>query len=283
MECTINYRYFNNTDREAEMRALVEPLRFLLPTWLRYLSVSLQAPYTGTPPTVGAIRTEMETAGGYLALVLEDTGTTLPATLSALATAAALATVDSEVGDILADTGELQTRFANMIEADGGDWRFVANALEEAPAGGGGGAGDATAANQLTLLDRLAGIMDADHTLAAAVGDFDPATDSLEAIRIQGDAAWGGSGAGDTPVNHDTGGAGALKYVDGDGAGIEGAIIQAYVASEYAAGLFTVRGQTTTKADGTWSSNLLLNSGVEYTLVFYKAGAFGPNAVDVTP
>ncbi|MDF1551917.1 MAG: hypothetical protein P1P84_02590 [Deferrisomatales bacterium] len=32
----------------------------------------------GTPPTVGEIRTEMETAGGHLALILADTGTTLP-------------------------------------------------------------------------------------------------------------------------------------------------------------------------------------------------------------
>lgn len=210
------------------------------------------APNTTAPPTVGEIRAELETGGGHLAL-------------------------------ILADTGELQTRLANMIEADGGDWRFTANALEQAPSGGGGGSGDATEANQLTILDRLAGIMDKGHTLASAVGDFDPATDSLEAIRIQGDAAWGGGGAGNTPVNHDTGGAGALKYVDGDGAGIEGAIIQAYVKSEYDAGTFTVRGQTTTKADGTWTANLMLNDGVAYTLVFYKPGAFGPNTVDVTP
>lgn len=116
-----------------------------------------------------------------------------------------------------------------------------------------------------------------------ATDAINAAADSLEAIRIQGDAAWGGGGAGNTPVNHDTGGAGALKYVDGDGAGIEGAIIQAYVKSEYDAGTFTVRGQTTTKADGTWTANLMLNEGVAYTLVFYKPGAFGPNTVDVTP
>lgn len=203
------------------------------------------------------------------------------ADVSGLATAVALDAVDGIVDSILADTNELQTRFANMIEADGGDWRFTANALEQAPGSGGGG--DATAANQTTILDRLAGIMDKGHTLASAVGDFDPATDSLEAIRIQGDAAWGGGGSGNTPVNHNTGGADNLRYVDGNGAGIEGAMVQAYVKSEYDAGTFTVRGQTTTKADGTWTANLMLNDGVAYTLVFYKPGAFGPNTVDVTP
>lgn len=201
------------------------------------------APYTGTPPTVGQIRAEMETAGGHLASILADTGTDIPATLSGLATSAALSTHDSkldtvdgivdsiladtaavdtqaelrtllvgsdtalatataissaqaDITSILGDTTELQTRFGAMVEADGGDWRFDANSLEQAPGGGSGG--DATAANQTAILDRLAGIMDKDHTLAAAVGDFDPASHSLEALRIRGDAAWttGGAGAG---------------------------------------------------------------------------------------
>jgi hypothetical protein len=125
--------------------------------------------------------------------------------------------------------------------------------------------------------------MDKGHPLGSAVGNFDPATDSLEAIRIQGDAAWGGGGAGNTPVNHDTGGADNLKYVTGAGAGIQGASVRAYVKSEYDAGVFTVRGETVTKADGTWASNMMLNSGVTYTIVFFKAGAYGPDLATVTP
>ncbi len=240
------------------------------------------APYTGTPPTVGAIRTELETAGGSLALILEDTATTIPGTLASLATASALSThdgkldtVDGNVDSILADTGELQVRFAAMIEADGGDWRFDTNALEQAPSGGGGGGGDATAANQLTIIDHLEDMMGA---------TFDAATDSLEAIRNRGDAAWGGgAGSGTIPVNHDTGGADTFTVEDADGAGIENALVMAYVKTEYDAGTFTLRGQTTTKADGTWNTNLMLNEGIEYTLVFYKPGAFGPATDTVTP
>ncbi len=240
------------------------------------------APYTGTPPTVGAIRTELETAGGSLALILEDTASTIPGTLSGLATASALSThdgkldtVDGNVDSILADTGELQVRFASMIEADGGDWRFDTNALEQAPSGGGGGGGDASEANQLTIIDHLEDMKGA---------TFDGATDSLEAIRNRGDAAWGGgAGSGTIPVNHDTGGADTFTVEDADGAGIENALVMAYVKTEYDAGTFTLRGQTTTKADGTWNTNLMLNEGIEYTLVFYKPGAFGPATDTVTP
>lgn len=45
--------------------------------------------------------------------ILVDTGTTIPATLAGLATAAALATVDANVDLILVDTNELQTDWTN--------------------------------------------------------------------------------------------------------------------------------------------------------------------------
>jgi hypothetical protein len=239
------------------------------------------APYTGTPPTVEAIRAEIEEAGSHLALILEDTATTIPGTLSGLATASALSThdskldtVDNAVDSILADTGELQLRFADMIEADGANWRFTANALEQGPAGGGGGSGDATEANQLTIIDRLDDIMGT---------GFDTAEHSLVALRTQGDAAWGSGGSGSIPVNHNTGGTDALRFVDGSGAGIEGATIMAYVKEDYDDGVFTMRGMVTTGADGRWTSNLMLDDDVPYTLVFYKPGAFGPTTANVTP
>lgn len=200
------------------------------------------APYTGTPPTVSQIRAE-----------LEDTGTKLSL--------------------VLADTDELQTRFGLMIEADGGDWRFDTNALEQAPAGGGGG-GDATEANQLAI------IADLDEIKGTG---FDEDDHSLAAIRTQGDAAWGSGGAGAIPVNHNTGGTDNLRFVDGAGAGIEGATIMAYVKEDYDDGIFTMRGQAVTGADGRWMGNLMLDEDIEYTLVFYKPGAFGPTTEDVTP
>lgn len=239
------------------------------------------APYAGTPPTVEAIRAEMEEAGGSLALILEDTATTIPGTLAGLATASALSThdgkldtVDTNLDSVLADTDQLQTRFAAMIEADEADWRFDATALSQAPAGGGGGSGDATEANQLTIIDRLDDIMGT---------GFDTDNHSLVAIRAQGDAAWGSGGAGSIPVNHNTGGTDALRFVDGSGAGIEGATIMAYVKEDYDGGVFTMRGMATTGADGRWTSNLMLDEDVPYTLVFYKPGAFGPTTTNVTP
>lgn len=200
------------------------------------------APYTGTPPTVSQIRTELESSGTKLSLVL-------------------------------ADTDELQMRFGLMIEADDADWRFDANALEQAPSGGGGG-GDATEANQLAII--------ADLDEIKGVG-FDTDDHSLSAIRARGDAAWGSGGSGSVPVNHNTGGTDALRFVDGSGAGIEGASVVAYVKEDYDDGIFTMRGQVATGADGRWTSNLMLDEDVPYTLVFYKPGAFGPTTANVTP
>lgn len=72
-----------------------------------------------------------------------------------------------------------------IIGDDGGVSRFTANALELAPSGG----GDATSANQTTIIGHLTDIKG---------GTFSGTTDSLEAIRDRGDAAWT-TGAGGTP------------------------------------------------------------------------------------
>lgn len=66
-----------------------------------------------------------------------------------------------------------------LVESDLGVSRFTANALEQAPSGGGGG--DATAANQTTIINHLTDIKGA---------TFDGATDSLESLRNRGDSAW---------------------------------------------------------------------------------------------
>jgi hypothetical protein len=67
--------------------------------------------------TAAALTTIDDFLDTEIAAILEDTGTTLPATLATLATAAALATIDdfldTEVAAILADTNELQTDWAN--------------------------------------------------------------------------------------------------------------------------------------------------------------------------
>lgn len=68
---------------------------------------------------------------------------------AALATAANLTTVDTVVDAIKVTTDKLD----DTLEDDGGTYRFTENALEEAPSGG-----DATAANQVLLLEDIADV-----------------------------------------------------------------------------------------------------------------------------
>jgi hypothetical protein len=75
-----------------------------------------------------------------------------------LATAAALATltgyVDTEVAAIKVVTDRINTG----LVADGAVWQFTVNMLELAPAGGGGGAGDASQATLLEVQDTVESI-----------------------------------------------------------------------------------------------------------------------------
>jgi hypothetical protein len=105
--------------------------------------------------------------------ILEDTGTTLPATLATIA-----AYLDTEIQAILDDTNELQGDWT-----DGGRLDLI---LDSAAAGAGG---DATQAKQNTIITHLTDVKGA---------TFAGATDSLEAIRNRGDSAWvtGGTGGG---------------------------------------------------------------------------------------
>lgn len=100
---------------------------------------------TDALPEGGALTTLL----ANVAAILTDTGTTLPATLVGLATAADLATVDGVADAVKAVTDKLD----DTLEDDAGTYRFTENALEQAPAGGGGG--DATAANQTTIINHL--------------------------------------------------------------------------------------------------------------------------------
>lgn len=234
---------------------------------------------TSQPNYAPATAAALATVDNNVDEILTDTGTTLPSTLSGLATAAALATIDdfldTEIAAILADTDELQTRFGLMIEADGGDWRFDENALEEAPGGGAGG--DATAANQTTIITHLTDIKGA---------TWSSSTDTLEALANAIAAIDVGGGAGDTLVDHDTGGEDTLRVVDGNGNGIENVTIRAYVKSEFDASPSTaeIRATATTSADGRWEDPyMMLDAGTTYTLYFFKAGIFGPATSTVTP
>ena len=102
-------------------------------------------------------------------------------TLTDVASAAALTSVDSVADSILVIANKLDS----AMEADGLVSRFTSNALEQAPSASGG---DATASNQSDIITHLTDIK----------GSGFASTDTLEAIRDRGDAAWttGGTGGG---------------------------------------------------------------------------------------
>lgn len=206
--------------------------------------------------------------------------------LNNLSAAEVNAEVDTALADIhldhlLATTydpaskpGAADALLNELVENDGGVSRFTANALEQAPSGSGG---DATAANQTTIITHLTDIKGA---------TWSSSTDTLEAIANAIAALDVGGGSGDTLVNEDTGGTDALQVTDSSGNGIENVTILAYVASEFASNpaTATVRATASTAADGRWESPyMMLDAGTTYTLYFYKQGVFGPATTNITP
>lgn len=91
-----------------------------------------------------------------------------------------------------------------------------------------------------------------------------------------------GTGSGTIPVDHNTGGPDALRYVDGQNAGVAGATVRAYAKADYDAGAYVERGRTVTKADGRWVAPVYLDPGVAYTLTFAKPGVYQTSRRDVS-
>ena len=101
--------------------------------------------------------------------------------LTDLATAAALTTVDTVVDAIKVTTDKLDDTF----ELDGSDYRFTANALEEAPTGGGGSAPTEAEIYTYFTASSRQDVFKADVSALAtsasisALNDFDPATETV--------------------------------------------------------------------------------------------------------
>lgn len=88
-----------------------------------------------------------------------------------------------------------------------------------------------------------------------------------------------GSGSGDTPVNHNTGGTDAIRLKTASGVGISHVKIRAYLKSGYDADSLTaiVRGEAETEDDGRWSQPMMLSAGLTYVLTFERVGYTFPN------
>jgi hypothetical protein len=84
------------------------------------------------------------------------------------------------------------------------------------------------------------------------------------------------SGSGSIAINHNTGGADNLRYVNSSGGGVEDANILIYLATDWPSQPQNVQATATTGADGRWLSPAYVNSGT-YVAVFSKIGADGPD------
>jgi hypothetical protein len=215
--------------RIANLDATVSSRSTFDPTTDPVANVTLVATTTTNTDMRGtdnaATAAALSTAQGNITDILEDTATTLPALIAALddidatevQTAVNAALEALHLDHLLAVTydpaskpGAADALLNELVESDAGVSRFTANALEEGPSGSGG---DATEAKQDTII----------ASLAAAKGTgFDTATDSLEAIRDRGDAAWI-SGAGEGSIE--------FEYTltsSVDGAPIDDALVEVY-------------------------------------------------------
>lgn len=188
------------------------------------------------------------------------------ADVSALATTSALSTHDGKL-----DTA--QTDLDTLTGSDGATLATAQGLYEPAKAGDAMTlAADAVSAAAL----KADAVTEIQSGLATTGAD----SDTLETLSDQLDAV-ANAGSGDTEVNHNTGGADVLAYSYG-GAGIDNATITAYLTSEYDAGTLTPRGSATTDSAGQWVNPMMLNSGLTYTLVYYKSGSYGPDTKEVT-
>lgn len=111
---------------------------------------------------------------------------------------------------------------------------------------------------------------------AAASESIDDKLDDVETAIGNIDT---GEGTGDIPVDHDYGGDDALRVTE-SGTGVDGATIRAYLAAEYDASTFTIRGQATTGSDGRWITPMMLDADA-YTLVVSKPGEIQEKEVEI--
>ena len=84
---------------------------------------------------------------------------------------------------------------------------------------------------------------------------------------------YGPIGTGSVTVNQDYPTTGNLKFTDSSGDGVGGALVLAYLASEYTANPNTavIRGQTLTLDSGSWANNMQLDPAA-YKIVFKASG-----------
>lgn len=181
---------------------------------------------------------------------------------AALATASALATVDGLVDTLISRLTAVRAGYLDNLS--GGAVALASTALSNAvwtaakaafidAAISSVSAGDATSANQTTIINHLTSIKDNN-----AGADFDSSTDSLEAIRNRGDAAWvtGGGLSGSNAI--------IFTIQDGSGNNITEAAVEIWDSANT-----TFYEKQFTNSSGQVSSNI--DDGT-YTVRIHKGG-----------
>lgn len=130
---------------------------------------------------------------------------------------------------------------------------------------------------------------DFNGTLSWTTGDASPrygsediASSVVATLPSPAPTGYGPIGTGSITVNQDYPTTGNLTFKTSGGQGIGGAIVLAYLASEFTSSpnTATVRGQTITLDSGAWANVIDLDPG-DYTLVF-KAEGYETTLVNLT-
>jgi hypothetical protein len=139
--------------------------------------------------------------------------------------------------------------------------------------------------NRAVMQGRQVTLEQGDTLTIEAAGD--PADIDVNTVCILSDAtpaqASDLTGMGQVVVDHDYDGADNYRYITSDGAGIGGAVVRAYLASEYSQGNRSrdyILAEVRTTSSGRWDQAMMLDPGT-YTLVFYKQGSYGPDVTQV--
>lgn len=85
------------------------------------------------------------------------------------------------------------------------------------------------------------------------------------------------------PLNHDTGGIDALRYVDPNGQPVAGATIRVYAKIDWDMKRYSkVVGLTKTDATGRWISPIFVTPGDTFVVRYELPNTWGPDGVEVT-
>jgi len=90
---------------------------------------------------------------------------------------------------------------------------------------------------------------------------------------------------GSVPISHDFPTQDNLRYVDETGSGIDNASIVVYLKEDYVLNKKSktfIKGSSSTRSDGRWSSPIYLDSGMIYVVEFYKQGEYTISSKEIT-